>query len=92
MIYFRSPVNDKEHLSILNHSIIRKIFSLLNSQYINNESGLSILKATRSLVEDLCMDLIFRHQNPQQTTSYSFLSLIKQLVMLIEKHMELRII
>jgi len=78
---FKTIIHDKERQSIFNHSMIQKIFSLLNSQYINNESGFKILKATRSLAEELCLNL-FRHQNPQQTPN-SFLSAINELAKLI---------
>jgi len=82
----KTIIHDKERQSIFNHSMIQKIFSLLNSQYINNESGLKILKATRSLAEDLCMDLFLRQKNPQQTTPDSFSSLMEELMRLIWKY------
>jgi len=75
----KTIIHDKERQSIFNHSMIQKIFSLLNSQYINNESGFKIFKATRSLAEDLCMDLFLREKNPQQNTPNSLLSLISEL-------------
>jgi len=59
-------INNKERQSILSRSMIQKIFSLLNSQYINREGCLKVLEAARSLGEHICMDLILHHQNPQQ--------------------------
>lgn len=49
--------------------MIRKIFSLLNSQYIDREGRLKALKAARSLGERTCIDFILHHQNPQQLTA-----------------------
>lgn len=49
--------------------MIRKIFSLLNSQYIDHEGRLKALKAARSLGERTCIDFILHHQNPQQLTA-----------------------
>ena len=65
-IYFL--VNDKKCQSIFSRSMIRKIFSLLNSQYIDREGGLKFLKAVRSFGEHICIDFILHHQNPQQST------------------------
>jgi hypothetical protein len=62
-------VNDKECSSILSRPMIRKIFSLLNSQYIDREGRLKALKAARSLGERTCIDFILHHQNPQQLTA-----------------------
>lgn len=59
-------VNDKECQSILSYSMIRKILSLLNSQYIDCKGHLKILKTMRSLGEYICIDFILRHKNPQQ--------------------------
>ncbi|CAF4003097.1 unnamed protein product, partial [Rotaria sp. Silwood1] len=49
--------------------MIRKIFSLLNSQYNDREGRLKLLKAIRSLGEHVCIDFILGHQNPQQLTN-----------------------
>ncbi|CAF2033437.1 unnamed protein product [Rotaria magnacalcarata] len=61
-------INNKQCQSILSRSMIRKIFSLLNSQYIDRASRLKVLKAIRSLGEHMCIDFILRCQNPQQVT------------------------
>lgn len=62
-------VNDKESSAILSRPMIRKIFSLLNSQYIDREGRFKALKAARSLGERTCIDFILHHQNPQQLTA-----------------------
>jgi RING finger/CCCH-type zinc finger protein len=64
-----SLVNDKECQSILSRPMIRKIFSLLNSQYIDRDGRVKALKAARSLGERTCIDFILHHQNPQQLTA-----------------------
>lgn len=69
LVFFLSLVNDKESSSILSRPMIRKIFSLLNSQYIDREGRLKALKAARSLGERTCIDFILHHQNPQQLTA-----------------------
>jgi len=58
--------NDKEYQSIFSHSTIRKIFSLLKSQYIDSECRLNVLKVARSLGEHICIDVILQYQNFQQ--------------------------
>ena len=62
-------VNDKESSAILSRPMIRKIFSLLNSQYIDREGRFKALKAARSLGERTCIDFILHHQSPQQLTA-----------------------
>ncbi|CAF1376787.1 unnamed protein product [Rotaria sordida] len=62
-------INDKDYQSVLSRPMIRKIFSLLNSQYIDREGRLKALKAARSLGERTCIDFILHHQNPQQLTA-----------------------
>ncbi|CAF4656706.1 unnamed protein product [Rotaria sp. Silwood1] len=62
-------INDKEYQSVLSRPMIRKIFSLINSQYIDREGRLKALKAARSLGERTCIDFILHHQNPQQLTA-----------------------
>ena len=57
-------VYDNECQSIFSRSMIRKIFSLLNSQYINREGRLKLNKAIRSLSEHICIDFYLHHQNP----------------------------
>jgi len=42
--------------------MIRKIFSLLNSQYIDCVGRLKFLKAALSLGEHKCIDFILHHQ------------------------------
>jgi hypothetical protein len=59
-------VNDEKRQSIFSRSTTRKIFSLLNSQYINHEGRSKVLEATRSLGEHICIDCIRHYQNPQQ--------------------------
>ncbi len=59
-------VNGKECQSIFNRSMIRKIFSLLNIQYIDRPGRLKVLKAIRSLGEHMCIHFILHHQNHQQ--------------------------
>ena len=49
--------------------MIRKIFGLLNNQYIDREGRLKMLKSARSLGERTCIDFILHHQNPQQLTA-----------------------
>ena len=68
-LYLILLVNDKECQSMLSRPMIRKIFSLLNSQYIDREGRLKALKAARSLGERTCIDFILHHQNPQQLTA-----------------------
>ncbi len=51
-------VNGKECQSIFNRSMIRKIFSLLNSQYIDRAGRLKVLKAIRSLGEHICVTVL----------------------------------
>jgi hypothetical protein len=46
--------------------VIRKVFSLLNSQYIVREGRLKALEAARSLGQWICVYFIHSHQNPQQ--------------------------
>jgi hypothetical protein len=46
--------------------MIRKIFRLLNSQYIDRVGRLKVLKAARSLGEHICIDFILHYQNLQQ--------------------------
>jgi hypothetical protein len=46
--------------------MVRKIFSLLNSQYFDCVGRLKALKAVRSLGEHICIDFILDHQNLQQ--------------------------
>jgi hypothetical protein len=48
--------------------MMQKIFNLLNSQYIDREGRLKVLKAARSLGEHIYNDFILHHQNPQQLT------------------------
>jgi hypothetical protein len=57
-------VKSEECQSIFSPSMIRKIFSLLNSQYIDCEGRLNVVKAMRSLAEQLCIDFTLHHQNP----------------------------
>ncbi len=57
-------VNNKEYQS--SRSVIRKVFSLLNNQYIVHEGHLKALEAVRSLGEWTCIYFIHSHQNPQQ--------------------------
>jgi hypothetical protein len=59
-------VNDEKRQSIFSRSTTRKIFSLLNSQYINHEGRSKVLEAIRSLGEHICIDCIRHYQNPQQ--------------------------
>ncbi len=59
-------INDEERQSIFSRSMIRKIFSLLHSQYIDGEGHLKIIKAACSLGEHICIDFILHHQDPQQ--------------------------
>jgi hypothetical protein len=61
-------VKSEECQSIFSRSMIRKIFSLLNSQYIDCEGRLNVVKAMRSLAEQLCIDFTLHHQNSQQLT------------------------
>ncbi|CAF4814454.1 unnamed protein product [Rotaria sp. Silwood1] len=58
-------INDEKRQSIFSRSTTRKIFSLLNSQYINHEGRSKVLEATRSLGEHICIDCIRHYQNPQ---------------------------
>lgn len=60
---------DKECSSMLSRPMIRKIFSLLNCQYIDGEGRLKAIKSARSLGERSCIDFILHHQNPQQLTA-----------------------
>jgi hypothetical protein len=46
--------------------VIRKVFSLLNSQYIVREGRLKALEAARSLGHWTCIYFIHSHQNRQQ--------------------------
>ncbi|CAF3930229.1 unnamed protein product [Rotaria magnacalcarata] len=62
-------INSKECESVISRSMIRKIFSLLNSQYIEREGLSKFLKAMRSLAEHICLDIMLGHQNPQQLTN-----------------------
>ncbi len=48
--------------------MIRKIFSLLNSQYIDRADRLKVLKAMRSLGERICIDFILHHKSCQEVT------------------------
>jgi len=59
----------KDCQPILSRPMIRKIFGLLNSQFIDREGRLKGLKAARSLGERTCIDFIIHHQNPQQLTA-----------------------
>ncbi|CAF1357655.1 unnamed protein product [Adineta steineri] len=59
----------KDCQQILSRPIIRKVFGLLNSQFIDREGRLKALKAARSLGERACIDFIIHHQNPQQLTA-----------------------
>lgn len=59
-------VNGKKCQSRLSRSAIRKIFSLINIQYIVPEGRSKVCKATRSLVQLICVDLINFHRNPQE--------------------------
>ncbi len=43
--------------------MIRKIFNLLNSQYINHEDRLKVLEAIRSLGERICVDFILHQKS-----------------------------
>ncbi len=61
-------VNDKERQSIFSRSTIRKMFSLLNSQYIDGKGHLKLLKAIRSLGEHMCIDFILHHQDSKGLT------------------------
>jgi hypothetical protein len=63
-IYFL--VTNEECQSIFSRSKTRKIFSLLNSQYIDREGRLKVLKAACSLGEHICIDFILHHKNLQQ--------------------------
>jgi len=60
---------DKECSSMLSRPMIRKIFSLLNCQYIDREGRSKAIKSARSLGERSCIDFILHHQNPQQLTA-----------------------
>jgi len=51
-------VNDKERQSILNRSVIRKIFSVLNCQYIVGEDHSKVLDSLRSLGEWICISFL----------------------------------
>lgn len=62
-------VHEKDCQAILSRPIIRKVFSLLNCQYIDREGRIKALKAARSLGERTCIDFILHHQNPQQLTA-----------------------
>ncbi|CAM4815600.1 unnamed protein product [Rotaria magnacalcarata] len=62
-------INTKECESVISRSMIRKIFSLLNSQYVEREGRSKFLKAMRSLAEHICIDIMLGHQNPQQLTN-----------------------
>ncbi|CAF1437733.1 unnamed protein product [Rotaria magnacalcarata] len=68
-ISIKPILNDKECQSVLSRPMIRKIFSVLNCQYIDREGRLKALKAARSLGERTCIDFILHHQNPQQLTA-----------------------
>jgi hypothetical protein len=59
-------VNNKEGQSKLSRSVLRKVFSLLNSQYIVREGRLKALQAARSLGQWACIYVIHSHQNRQQ--------------------------
>lgn len=54
---------------MLSRPMIRKIFSLLNCQYIDREGRSKAIKSARSLGERSCIDFILHHQNPQQLTA-----------------------
>jgi hypothetical protein len=59
-------VNNKECQSKLGRSVIRKVFSLLNSQYIVREGRLKALEAARTLGHWTGIYFIHSHQNRQQ--------------------------
>jgi hypothetical protein len=47
----------------------RRVFSLLNNQYVDREGRLKFLKTLRTLGEHICISFILGHQNPQQLTN-----------------------
>ncbi|UJR16708.1 hypothetical protein I4U23_003608 [Adineta vaga] len=65
ILIIKRIINDNKCLSKFSHSTIRKIFSLLNSQYINHEGRLEFIKRARSLGEHICIDFILLYQNLQ---------------------------
>ncbi|CAF1653925.1 unnamed protein product, partial [Adineta ricciae] len=69
LLYEYKLAEHKENQQILTRPIIRKVFALLNSQFIDRDGRLKALKAARSLGERICVDFIIHHQNPQQLTA-----------------------
>ncbi|CAF4732910.1 unnamed protein product [Rotaria sp. Silwood1] len=59
-------INNKKYQSILSRSTIRTMFSLLHSQYINNEGFLIFIQAARNLGENVCIDFILHYQSLQE--------------------------
>ncbi|CAF0845566.1 unnamed protein product [Adineta steineri] len=46
--------------------MIRKIFGVLNNQYLDDEGHLKVFKAACRLGEHICTDIIVHHQNRQE--------------------------
>ncbi|CAF2878072.1 unnamed protein product [Rotaria sp. Silwood2] len=65
-LFIKPIINDEKRQSIFSRSTTRKIFSLLNNQYINHEGRSKVLEAIRSLGEHICIDCIRHYQKPQQ--------------------------
>ncbi|CAF5002805.1 unnamed protein product [Rotaria sp. Silwood1] len=59
-------INNKKYQSILSRSTIRTMFSLLHSQYINNEGFLIFIQAAHNLGENVCIDFILHYQSLQE--------------------------
>ncbi|CAF0890615.1 unnamed protein product [Rotaria sordida] len=65
-LMFKRIINDRECQLIFSRSTIRKIFNLLNIQFIDCKNHLKILKAINSLAEHICIDFIVHYQDRQQ--------------------------
>ncbi|CAF1181841.1 unnamed protein product [Rotaria sp. Silwood1] len=65
-IIIKPILKSEDYENVYSRSLLRKIFGLFNSQYINREGRLKILKTIRSLGEHICIDLYVSNQIPQQ--------------------------
>ncbi|CAF1049304.1 unnamed protein product [Rotaria sp. Silwood1] len=69
-LMFKRIINDRECQLIFSRSTIRKIFNLLNIQFIDCKNLFKILKAINSLAKHICIDFIVHYQDHQQLIQY----------------------
>ncbi|CAF4411257.1 unnamed protein product, partial [Adineta steineri] len=65
-VLLKPILDDTERQPIFNRSMIRKIFGVLNNQYLDDEGHLKVFKAACRRGEHICTDIIVHHQNRQE--------------------------